>query len=264
MLIDNENEKGKLVKIVGMELKRISEDKNLGIDYVKICVLALEILEKGLGEEYDFPVDIEKIVKTFGIEVYYQPLNESMGRKDGRINKVVGSNLKKINHMTKKPSSIILIDDESEKEEQRYALAHELGHYLIHQDDIIYNSEYYVMPMLFKKMEEMIADIFAIFLLIPLPVFLNEFMIYIGEQSIPVKTSEWLKYLSIVSGIPYEDVAIGYQNIRYTCGIIYGEMEGKIKIDRDEMDEEIKPIFEKQFEKMKKAMTDEIIENLFY
>lgn len=266
---DNNNQlvEGNIDRIVGKELKRIAEDKLLGMDYVNICALALEVLDKGLGENYDFPVNIEKVVKSFGIEIYYQPLNGEMGKKDGRPHKVVGRNLKKINRFTKEQSSIILIDDESGKDEQRYALAHELGHYLIHQEDKVFNSEYCVMPMLFKRMEEMVADIFAIFLLIPLPIFLNEFMTYIGEQSVPVKTSEWLKYLSIVSGVPYEDVAIGYQNIRYVCGIMYGEKEGLLRVDetikREAYDEEIRCVLKEQFEKMRQAMKNEVIDKLF-
>jgi len=118
------------------------------------------------------------------------------------------------------------------------------------------------MPMLFKKKEEMIADIFAIFLLIPLPIFLKEFDLYLGEDSVPVKTSEWLKYLSNVAEVPYEDVAIGYQNIRYVLSYIYNIMEGKETISN--RDPEIQIILKTQSEKMISILKkDGIIKKLF-
>lgn len=250
-----------LIVGVGNELKRIAQDKQLGLDYTTICACALEVLDDALGEEYDFPIDIEKIVEFYDIDVFYQPLNIITGNQRSRSHKVVGRNLKRVNRVTSKPESYILIDDESRHEEQRYALAHELAHYLIHIEERKFNSEYCVMPMLFKKMEEMVADIFAIFLLIPLPIFLKEFSMYMGNQSVPAKTSEWLNYLSRVTGVPYEDVAIGYQNIRYVCGIIYCAMQGEVTISNS--DERIKAILQKQCKKIEDVLTREVIERLF-
>lgn len=255
--MDNQIEEGKIIAIVGNELKRIAKDKKIGIDYMTICECALEVLDCKLGKEYDFPIDIETLARQFNIEVVYQPLNIMTERADGRVHKVVGRNLKRINRVTKMPESYILIDDESRHDEQRYALAHELAHYLINADEKRFNSEYYVMPMLFKNMEEMVADIFAIFLLIPLPIFLNEFYVYIGNQSAPIKTSEWLKYLSWVTEVPYEDVAIGYQNLRYVCGVVYGAMNGEIEIENEN------EILKQQRKKIEKVLTDSFIEKLF-
>lgn len=258
----NQFEKGELIRKLSNGLKRIANDKSFqfGLEYIVICTCALEVLDRFLDGNYDFPIDIEGIVEKIGIEVIYQPLNGEMGRMDSHAHKVVGRNLKRINRITNEKTSNILIDDESNRDEQRYALAHELAHYLIHQGEPM-NSEYYVMPMLFKKMEEMVADIFAVFLLIPLPVFLNEFVTYIGEQSVPVKTSEWLKYLSIVAEVPYENVAIGYENIRYACGVLYGTVYEGLSVAVE--DEELNDILQKQIEKMKCALTEEIVEKLF-
>lgn len=250
-----------LIKIVGMTLKQIAANANMGLDYITICACALEILDNALGEEYDFPVDIERIVEFYGIDVFYQPLNIISGRMNERSHKVVGRNLKRINRVTNQSESYILIDDESRYEEQRYALAHELAHYLIHIEDRKFNSEYCVMPMLFKKMEEMVADIFAIFLLIPLPIFLKEFSAYMGNQSVPAKTSEWLKYLSRVTEVPYEDVAIGYQNIRYVCGIIYNEMQNGMVISNN--DKDINMILQKQCRKIKDVLKEDVVERLY-
>lgn len=259
--IDKQIVEGEIIAIVGNELKRIANDKKLGLDYTTICACALGVLDDKLGEGYDFPIDIEVLAREFDIEVVYQPLNSMTGRQDGRAHKVVGRNLKRINRVTNEPESYILIDDESRYDEQRYALAHELAHYLINAEEKRFNSEYYVMPMLFKKMEEMVADIFAIFLLIPLPIFLREFAVYIGNQSAPIKTSEWLKYLSWVTDVPYEDVAIGYQNLRYVCGVIYGAMNGEIEIENE--NDKVNVILQKQRRKIEDVLTESVIEKLF-
>ena len=76
------------------------------------------------------------------------------------------------------------------------------------------------MPMLFKDMEEMVANCFAIFLLIPVPLFLKDFDEYIKNQVELVNTSEWLKYLTVVTEVSYENVAIGYQMLRFVCGYV--------------------------------------------
>ena len=264
VIIFKENEKdmkGELIKIIGNELHRIAEDKKLAVDYITICACALELIDVVLEKEYDFPIDIEKIAESLDIDVICQPLNGKMGRQDGCAHRVVGRNLKRVNRVTNETRSCILIDDESRYDEQRYALAHELTHYLKHIEERRFNSEYYVMPMLFKKMEEMVADIFAIFLLIPLPIFIKEFATYMGNQSKPVKTSEWLKYLSLVAEVPYENVAIGYQNIRYVCGIIYGVIKGELIVKND--DEKADVILQKQLYNMKSVLTEEVIERLF-
>lgn len=251
-----------LIRIVGNELKRISEDKSLGIDYVTICACALEFLDEVLEENYDFPIDVDRIMKSVGVEVIYQPLDSDEDESMNRLHRVVGRTLKKVNRFTEETVEVVLIDDKSRRDEQRYAMAHELAHFLIHHSERQFVSEYCVMPMLFKKIEEMVADIFAIFILIPPPLFLKEFNTYIGVRPVPVMTSEWLKYLSIVAEVPYEEVAIGYQNIRYVCGIVYGIkfQEREITINEDE---NIKAILHGQIEKMKDAITPEIVDKLF-
>lgn len=257
----NQFEEGELIKIVGIELKRIANDVKLGIDFITICACALELLDKFLGGEYDFPIDIEKIAERLGIEVIYQPLNGIMGQQDGRPHRIVGRNFKRVNRETNAQSCYILLDDESRHDEQRYAFAHELAHYLMHIDEKRYGSKYCSMPMLFKNMEEMVADIFALFLLIPLPIFLGEFVTYLGNQADPVRTSEWLKYLSLVSEVPYENVAIGYEIIRYVCGVVYGIMKNGLKVKNENADIDV--ILQRQIKKIQSVLTEDVIEKLF-
>lgn len=265
------------ISVVGKELKymkEIMENNFIGIDYAVICVLALEMIEQALGEQYEFPINIEAIVKDVGVDVFNQPLNRVKTEEEKPVHKVVGNFFTRPNLVTGEPITCIMIDSESGVEEQRYALAHEFVHCLIHKSETIFSSSYRVMPMLFKDMEEVVADAFAIFMLIPLPIFLKKFNEYIKSQSEPVRTSEWLKYLSIIANVPYEDVAIGYQNIRYVFGILY-----KIKHDEkglenfcqrvkevtsDETRDEVIEIANKQVQKILSVMNDEVENILFW
>lgn len=263
---------GIAVKDLCEELKKITEEKELGRMYLTICACALEVIEKCLGENYDFPMDVEKIATELGAQIVYQPLNRILDVEDVQRHRVVGRNLKRINRITKQQISNILIDSESGRNEQRYALTHELAHFMIHYNENLYNNAYCIMPMLFKNMEEMVADIFATLMLIPVPIFLNEFMGYIGEQPLPVETSGWLKYLSIVAEVPYEYVAIGYQNIRYVCGILYDiKMKRSVKdvenYDEDSekytKDENMNSVIKKWTDRLLMCLTDEVVNKLF-
>lgn len=250
-----------LIVIIGDELKIISEEGKIGENYLVICALALELIEKTLGAEYDFPIDVNTIAEKIDIHVFYQPLNSS--GQNGRLHKMVGKLIKKKSVVTQNSICGILIDEESDRETQRYGLAHELAHYLIGREKEKIDNEYHIMPMLFRDMEEMVADIFAIFLLIPIPQFLREFLWYIGEDNVPVETSEWLKYLGRVTEVPYEDVAIGYQNIRYVCGLIYEIKQGKELMLLQQSDKMTK-IVKRQVEKVMHCLEQQGIEEKLF
>lgn len=268
--MNNKNE-GR-IKTVKRELKRIKDlipKDQLGVDYVSICALALELAECILDDNAHFPVDIEDIVRQLGIDIIYQPLNTMRQEGERHVHKMVGTIVKRPGIVTP-IITCILLDSESKQEEQRYALAHELAHYLINYNQRIYASAYHLMPMLFTDMEEMIADIFAIFLLIPLPAFFDVFYEYIKAQNEPVRTSEWLRYLSIISNVSYEEVSIGYQNIRYVSGIIYKLKKGEMsmdelgaKVEEFTTSKEMKKIVIKQFAKMTEKMSDEMANVLY-
>lgn len=263
--IDNdiEREKGEVISKVEKVLKNISENSGLQVDYLAICVCALELLEHILGENYDFPVNIEKMVEDVGLKITYQPLNDENDPK--RLHRIAGKIIKRYSRLTGEIKSVILIDEKSTRKEQRYTLAHELTHYLIHYSDQHFISEFRVMPMLFKEKEEMVAEIFAVFLLIPLPVFLKEFSTYIGVGGeVPVKTSEWLQYLSTIASVPYEDVAIGYQNIRYVSAIVYNSMENeKLLNDYENQNPELYKMINKHCDKIRNLLYDEKMKRLF-
>lgn len=260
---DIEQEKGAVISNVEKVLKNILENSGLQVDYLVICICALELLECILGEDYDFPVNIEKMVEDVGLKITYQPLNDENDSK--RLHRIAGKIIKRQSRITGEIKSVILIDEKSTRKEQRYTLAHELTHYLIHYSDQRFISEFRVMPMLFKEKEEMVAEIFAVFLLIPLPAFLEEFSTYIGVGGeVPVKTSEWLQYLSTIASVPYEDVAIGYQNIRYVSAIIYKSLEDKeLLINYEKQYHDFYKIIDKHCKKIRSLLDKDGIQRLF-
>lgn len=266
---DLNKEMKKEIEIVSNGLRGIKEivsSKRLGVDYVSICALALELLEQVLGKEYSFPIDIETIVKKLGIEIIYQPLNPPWREEEKRVHKVVGTSFIRPGKNNQRPISCIWIDSESRQEEKRFALAHELAHCLISNEGLISSSEYHLMPMLFKDMDEMVADIFAIFLLIPIPAFFEMFYEYIKVQNEPVRTSEWLQYLSFVANVSYEYVSIGYQNIRYVAGIVYKLRHGNFELG-EQVEEfvspEVRTIVIGQFKKIIDSLSDDM-EGMLY
>lgn len=260
---DTGHRQGEFILRVESNLKNISDHLGLQVDYLSICACALQFLEDTLGTDYDFPVNIEKIVKSVGLEIVYQPLNHSSNPK--RLHRIAGKIIKRQSRITGETRSMILIDENCARKEQRYALAHELTHYLMHYSDQQFRSEFRVMPMLFKEKEEMIAEIFAVFLLIPLPIFLEEFSIYIGVGGdVPVNTSEWLQYLSTIAAVPYEDVAIGYQNIRYVLSVFYkSEDNDKLLSNYGDSQEELYKIVDKHWRKIRDIIEKKEIDRLF-
>lgn len=251
----------RVVLNISNRLKKITADNNIIADYAVICACAQQLLDEVFSGMYEFPIDIEELIHKMDIDVIYQPLNDLLlnNTDEKRLYRIVGKNLKRKNLFTNRVHNNILIDDTANYADQRYALAHELAHYLIHQKDDTIDSEYYIMPMLFKDMEEMVADCFATFLLIPVPLFLKEFDEYIKNQVELVNTSEWLKYLSVVTEVSYENVAIGYQMLRFVCGYVHN-MIYKTPVSSKEND----PFMERFIKKIQVSIDEEMLNRLFY
>ena len=106
------------------------------------------------------------------------------------------------------------------------------------------------MPICPVKMEEIAADIFSVFLLIPMRQFVVEFAQYVeyrvNTQKVPISTEEWMRYLSERAVLSDYYVAYGYQYLRgigYWVYQAYNAAEEQMKeIAMDE--EEKKEIIE--------------------
>lgn len=119
---------------------------------------AIEAARRILQEtDYSIPVDVEDVARTRNVTVVRQELDESVSGvlvvKDGR--------------------GIIGVNDKHHPNRQRFTIAHELGHYLLHNG----SGEIFVdrSPVFFRdetssggvKWQEMDANAFAAELLMP-------------------------------------------------------------------------------------------------
>ena len=203
------------------------------IDFAVICNCAIGLLDEIFGENnYSFPIDIHYVYDKMGIPLYEMDLNSYMeGCAPKRVNRIIGKISIRKDLMTNKMKRSVYIDENTPPVLQRYAMAHELCHYILQIDESeFYTDEYCNMPMLPKSPLELVADAFAIFLLIPLGPFLDEFLNYVKEEKEsgrpPFRTSDWIEHLSAVCFISKDYVACGYEQIRTVAAWLY-EMKGK-------------------------------------
>lgn len=189
------------------------------IDYIALAKLSQTMLDEIFGKNnYSIPINIEKIANYLGIEVIEIDLNYS--NEPMNFSYIIGelSILPQIFDSGKK-KSVIYIDSNTTLYTQRYALAYEIGRYLMNMHKMIFSDECYIMPMLPKDAEELVADAFAIFLLIPIKFFVKEFTDYVNEERKNKRElnsiEDWLQYLSTTAMLSYHYVAFGYQQLQY-------------------------------------------------
>lgn len=200
-----------------------------GLDYLRINQCAKELLDTIWGEVgYDIPVDIFRLVEELGIEIISIRLNEEDKEK---VNRTVGRMSVRPNFVTSGKNRCIYIDSESSLFTQRFVVAHELAHLImdLENEDWWTSVEDCVMPMLPLKISELVADSFAIFLLIPMEPFLNVFKRYVDKEgkagNWPIVTEDWLRYLSLKVQISYYYVAYAYEQLRYVAYWMYVNRE---------------------------------------
>ncbi len=192
--------------------------------YWEASCRADELIRMILGEGGRFPVDIKLLAEKLGVQVEEEDLNEFFSRK--WMNKKIGQiEIGEDPFDNNENIKIIFVDDAVPPSSQRYAIAHELAHYIMHYDDRDYYEDYCTMPMCPEDIEEIVADIFAIFLLIPVRYFFVEFLEYVkrkkDEGGPAVTTEDWIRYLAERSMISDCYVAYGYQQLRYVAFWIY-------------------------------------------
>ena len=213
-------------------LENVVENHGLSLNYAKICYCAMSILREQTDETKEWPFHIKALYDKMGIDVKRQNLNEFMESGDvKKLNSIIGKiSIRPDYNDSSQRKTTVYIEKDLPLSLENYALAHELCHLILSQTEKnrkerFYTDDYCTMPMLPKQSEEMIADAFAIFLLIPFDEFLKTFKEYIRYAkrtgSVPIRTEEWIEYLSAVSVVPYYYVACGYQQIRHLAYLIY-------------------------------------------
>ena len=179
-------------------------------------------------EEIDLPIDIKKIADKNNIAVQEADLSTPP-----RIptNRILGALDKKADGQY-----IIYYEDSVDSFTQRYAIAHEIGRYLIEKnvkensdkkgdkkteeksleedqgDNIITLPKHYSIPLLSNTSGLYNADVYAIFLLMPLNNFFEEFSKFVQGESTNI--DEWIRDLSEKAQMPNYNLAFGYDYIR--------------------------------------------------
>ena len=248
-------------------LKDVSKDEGLHINYAKICWGAMKVLQEIWGEEYHLPIDVKEIYKKLGVDVKKVDLNEFMeGRDEKKVNRIIGKISIRPHYMTGNKKTTVYVDEKAASATVNYALAHELCHLILNYNQTRYTDDYCIMPMLPKLSDELIADAFAVFLLIPFDCFLEKFKEYIKfvkkEGMTPIGTKEWLTYLGSAAMVPNYYVACAYEQIRQVAFLIY-----KIHTEKSEDRAKYENIYgegvKNLYESVKEQLTEELLSSLY-
>lgn len=164
-------------------------------------------------EKIELPISVDKVAEFLGVEIYTKNLNLANPRKENQcIGELCGNE--------------ISIEETVSWSLRRYTIAHEIGHYLIKDTK---ETAQYALPLLASGSSELLADMYALFLLIPLEIFLKEFKEYIDNiQKYPIDITEWWETLSEKTEVPYHSIAGGYTYFRLAALKYYKDkIEGK-------------------------------------
>lgn len=190
---------------LGENIKQNMEE--LTKEYISIA----EKIEKFLIELYgnekqlEFPVDIEWVAHKLGITVEKELLNKNDERQ---FNRVLGS------VVTRNGETVITVDKEVSDKTRNYAMAHAVGRYLLSGGASIFESTY-AIPLIPQNIDEIIADVVALFLLMPVELFQKEFKIYLESKAgRPLDVDEWLDYLGNKCKLSRFNLSIGYQQLK--------------------------------------------------
>ena len=216
-------------------MRSIGQFELLGIDegvesiteiYNEIAVMAghrVAVSYAKAGRVVALPIDINLIAKHLGIKVIKEKLNLDGGA-------CLNKKLAVTSAMGDKEVQIV-VDSEVGYKTRRYAIANGIGRYLIHQSRNMFKNTY-AIPLIPQSLEEIAADSIAVFLLMPIGAFKEEFLHYIEEnQECPLDVDEWLAYLSEKCQITPFNLAIGYQQMKQV--LCYQRREEFRKYDYD-------------------------------
>jgi Predicted Zn peptidase len=177
--------------------------------YYETAIRAEELVNesyKKLGRKAALPVDIDLIADKLDIDIVIEKLNLVGGNGFSRKLGVTTA--------TKDRGVQIVVDSDVSYKTRRYAIANGIGRYLLNQSKDMFKNTFEI-PLIPQSLEEIAADAIAVFLLMPMEVFKDEFLQYLKEcPKHPLDVDEWLEYLSNKCQIPLFNLAIGYQQMK--------------------------------------------------
>lgn len=170
-----------------------------------------------------FPIDMELIAAYLGIDIQKKELNLKGT-----------SNLSKkltITTSTKDKGIRIVVDNTVSYKTQRFAIANGIGRYLLNQSNGLYKNTY-AIPLIPQNLEEIAADTIAVFIMMPVSMFKDEFLQYLNKcDKTPVDVDDWMGHLSDTCQITLFNLAIGYQQMKQV--LCYQRQEEFERVDFD-------------------------------
>lgn len=198
----------KQAEIINCMQKNISLNSLLdqtAFQYLLIYILTDDLINeyyKNNNISFSFPIDFYDVAEWLNINVVFDNLNYFQNKGFGKI---IGELA-----MIKEQKPLIILEFTESAFSKRYALCHEISHYLLNHMDS--NCVWAQLP---NSDEEIICDIVAsFFMLPPKKIFdiANEYTTIHNKR--PVDLEELFKYLSIETGFPYYRVITAYEHLK--------------------------------------------------
>ena len=169
--------------------------------YAQIDALLKLYFEHRNKAEITFPIDYFDFAKWLGVEVKYDDLNYF---RSNRFSLLLGKLYSEDDKHT------IVLDRAAPRLSQRYALCHEIAHFLCLQKNL--NCIEAKLP---ANQEEYMSDVVASFLMLPPSLAFKKAYDYTKEYDTrPVDLNEIFLHLSSCAQIPYYRVITSYEHLK--------------------------------------------------
>lgn len=240
LVLDNGGNGGNEGNGDGEKLKKLDDYLKNMVDITyqihDICYEKLEeVYEK---EKIVLPIRIEMVAEKMGIKYEYGSLD--LGMNDRINHEIAQLRIEEAEEEEEEAELKIIVDNTYTRKQsgelsdlEKYAVAYELGKVIINRIKIKevenicefnMDSMPYSLPKLPARLENFKYELCAIFLLLPLNLFFDEFEKYLEEiDEQPVLMDKWFHYLSNRASIPMYQLINGYQYIKFCAYQYYQE-----------------------------------------
>ena len=231
-------------KLKSEKLKEAGIDEAKGLlNLAKIMQDFLEKIYRLNKKELEFPIDIQLVARTLGFQIKRESLNESEMDQFGKILSQV---------IITEEERWIQVDNKIGYKTQQYAIAHSIARFLLLDQEKGAYEKSYAIPLMPSEITDVVADKVALFLLLPLDLFKEEFKKYLlSIKDYPLDVDEWLSYLSDRSQVNMFNLAIGYQQLKQAA---YSERMDKFYAYLDSLKDEGNLLFHDKDEKIFKLI----------
>lgn len=237
------------------------------IDLSGIYELATRLLNIVFGKgNYSFPIDLEEILRKLEVEVVEISLKDTNDRN--AVNRVVSEYSCRPKICSEGVDRKIYVDSSSTLYLQRYAIAYQIGMFFIQYDYALCSSTYSAVPLLPKSRENLIANAFALALLVPASTLLQEMNDYITTEEklgrLPIHTECWIQHISSSARIPLYYACSAYTQI---MGVALALYQYHKNLNGDEFVKNIAKQDEEKYPNLtgsiKEFLSDEMIKKIF-